>query len=446
MYEFVESHVRRLVAEHLGVRGEDLLSGISLREDLAADSLDLVELAMALEAEFAIVVPERILDGVRTYGDLVHATGVLLRARCVAETRGAEPPSRIQTRIVSAAGESGGTFERTCWLTAYAAETIADDTMRAGRGARLDVTVAAGTTAGLARVRHQFSQLEERGVQVTVRHDERPALPPVHSTADRVAERCQVAAAGRDPALTHRLLDELTGAHTTVRVTDYVGDDPWQAEDLIACIDEEGKRFGDGTPTEQAQALSGSGPCHFVEADPAGGGYRATTEEHHVHAQFDQPAGDELIGKDPTRLVTGPGVAGSSRYFRTDLCTVVGVKGERLTSREATCYSKDREGRAFDVASSATRLAPAGASAGRQRGLRATFDLSAPSPNGFRPLTAVLHGAAEGSACTLLIQVSAQVAGTERVAQVTVRRGAESTMDVRLLPVAAAAARFVASP
>jgi hypothetical protein len=403
---------------------------------------------MALEAEFAIVVPERILDGVRTYGDLVHATGVLIRGRCEAESHGAEPPSRIRTRIVSASGKPGGTFERTCWLTAYTAETIADETMRAGRGARLDVALVGGTTAGLARVRQRFAQLGERGIRVTVRLDDRPAMPPVHSTADRVDERCQVAAADRDSVLTHQLLDELTGAHTTVRVTAYVGDDPWQAEDLIAHLGGEAKRFGDGTPAEQAEALSGNGPCRFVEADPAGGGHRATTEGHHVHAHFDQPAVDAFTHKEPTPLATEPGVAGSARYFRTDLCTVVGVKGERLTSREATCYSEDRDGRVFDVASSTTRPVPAGCTADRQRGVRAQFDLSAPSPTGFRPLTAVLQAATEGGVCTLLIQVSAQVAGTERMAQVTVRRGVESTIDVRLLPIAGATAggEFAATP
>ena len=205
MYEFVEPQVRRLVAEHLGVGLEELVSEVSLRDDLAADSLDLVELALALEDEFAIVVPEGILDEVRTYTDLVHATGLLIRARCEAEARGAEPPQRIRARIVPPAGESSGTLERTGWLTPYTAETIAEDAVRAGPGARL--TVAVSTTEGLARVQQQFARLGKRGVQVTVRRDDRPAAPPVHSTPDRVAERYQVAAAGAHPALTDRLLD-----------------------------------------------------------------------------------------------------------------------------------------------------------------------------------------------------------------------------------------------
>src|SRR6266436_4276048 len=122
---FVEPSGRRLVADHLGVGIEGLVAGVSLRDDLAADSLDLVELAMALEAEFGIMVSERILDRVRTYGDLVQATGLLIRARRAAEVRAAEPPLRTWARVRSPAGESGGSLEWAGWLTPYAAETIA---------------------------------------------------------------------------------------------------------------------------------------------------------------------------------------------------------------------------------------------------------------------------------------------------------------------------------
>lgn len=264
MNEFVEPHVRRLVAERLGVGVEELVSDVSLRDDLAADSLDLVELAMALEGEFAIVVPERILDEVRTYGDLLHTITRLIRARCEAEARGAEPPERVWVRIVPAGDESSSTLERTGWLTPYTAETITEDAVAAGRGASLEVTVGASAMAGLARVQRQFARLGARGVQVTVRRGDRPPAPPVDSTADRVAERHHVAAAGAQPPLTNRLLDRLTGARTTVTVTGYEGDDPWQADDLIACVGHDAKRFGDATPAEQTQALSGSGPCQFV--------------------------------------------------------------------------------------------------------------------------------------------------------------------------------------
>src|SRR5207249_10468061 len=163
---FVEPSVRDLVADHLGVGVEELVSGVSLRDELAADSLDLVELAMALEAEFGIVVPERILDQVRTYGDLVQATGLLIRTRCEEGAGGAERPLHMWGRITPRAGGSAGTLERTGWLTPYTAETVAEDARRAGDGARLEVTVAASTVEGLAQVRQQFARLGKRGVQV----------------------------------------------------------------------------------------------------------------------------------------------------------------------------------------------------------------------------------------------------------------------------------------
>jgi len=223
MYEFVEPQVRRVVAEHLGVGLEELASDVSLREDLAADSLDLVELALALEGEFAIVVPESILDGAHTYGDLVHATGLLIHARGEAEARGAEPPQRIWARIVPPVGESSGTLERTGWLAPYTAETIAEDAMRAGRGARVELTIAAITPEGLVRAQRQFAELGRHGVLVTVRRGDGPAAP------DRMAEAKQVAVASAHPASPDPLADRLTGAHTTIAVAGRAGDDPWQA-------------------------------------------------------------------------------------------------------------------------------------------------------------------------------------------------------------------------
>jgi acyl carrier protein len=79
MEQQVEPRVRRLVAESLGVGPEELTPEVSLTDDLAADSLDLVELAVALEAELGADVPARLLQQVRTYGDLVQATLASLR-------------------------------------------------------------------------------------------------------------------------------------------------------------------------------------------------------------------------------------------------------------------------------------------------------------------------------------------------------------------------------
>lgn len=81
LYTFLEPHVRRLAAQHLGVANERLVCGASLRDDLAASPPNLRALTAALEGEFAIVMPSRVVDDVRSYADLVHATGVLVRRR-----------------------------------------------------------------------------------------------------------------------------------------------------------------------------------------------------------------------------------------------------------------------------------------------------------------------------------------------------------------------------
>ena len=110
-----------LASEILGVDADQVQLDKSFAKDLAADSLDLVELALALEEEFGLTVPERTIAEVRTYGELVAATVSL--ARNGAEAHPAVEPVRVWVRVVAPAG-SGGVLERAEWLTPYAAETI----------------------------------------------------------------------------------------------------------------------------------------------------------------------------------------------------------------------------------------------------------------------------------------------------------------------------------
>src|SRR5262249_40624974 len=69
----VESRMQQLVAEQLGVDLGQLAPEVSLTDDLAADSLDLLELALVLESEFTITLPQRRIGQIRTYRDLVDA-------------------------------------------------------------------------------------------------------------------------------------------------------------------------------------------------------------------------------------------------------------------------------------------------------------------------------------------------------------------------------------
>ena len=172
MFEFVEPRVRRVVAERLGVNAEDLASNVSLTDDLAADSLDLLELALALESELGIVIPESTIDELRTYGDLLDAVQRLSRGSRDAEVAARSAPALVWARVVPARGESNGDIQRAGWLTPYTAETIAEDALRAGRGAKLEVAVPSTVSdAGLARLQDQFAWLVDRGVQVSIRRD-----------------------------------------------------------------------------------------------------------------------------------------------------------------------------------------------------------------------------------------------------------------------------------
>jgi acyl carrier protein len=55
----------------LGVDAEEVTEEASFIEDLGADSLDTVELVMAFEEEFGIVIPDEDADKIRTVGEAV---------------------------------------------------------------------------------------------------------------------------------------------------------------------------------------------------------------------------------------------------------------------------------------------------------------------------------------------------------------------------------------
>jgi acyl carrier protein len=62
----VEERVKKIVAEQLGVKEEELKSTSSFVEDLGADSLDTVELVMALEEEFETEIPDEEAEKITT--------------------------------------------------------------------------------------------------------------------------------------------------------------------------------------------------------------------------------------------------------------------------------------------------------------------------------------------------------------------------------------------
>lgn len=68
----VEERIRAIIVEQLGLEEEvKLMSDTSLMDDLGADSLDVVEVVMALEEEFDVEIPDEDAEGIETLGQAV---------------------------------------------------------------------------------------------------------------------------------------------------------------------------------------------------------------------------------------------------------------------------------------------------------------------------------------------------------------------------------------
>ena len=63
--------VKKVVMEQLGVEADKVQNSSAFIEDLGADSLDTVELVMALEEEFNVEIPDEVAEKIKTVGDAV---------------------------------------------------------------------------------------------------------------------------------------------------------------------------------------------------------------------------------------------------------------------------------------------------------------------------------------------------------------------------------------
>lgn len=73
--------LREAAVEILGVEADTVVESASFKDDLDADSLDLVELVMALEERLDISVPEEDLENVKTVGDAIDVVSEKVAAR-----------------------------------------------------------------------------------------------------------------------------------------------------------------------------------------------------------------------------------------------------------------------------------------------------------------------------------------------------------------------------
>ena len=72
MASFDETKVKEIIAKELEVDVKQLQPEAKFIEDLGADSLDIVELVMALEEEFGLDIPDEDADKLKTVGDAMN--------------------------------------------------------------------------------------------------------------------------------------------------------------------------------------------------------------------------------------------------------------------------------------------------------------------------------------------------------------------------------------
>jgi acyl carrier protein len=67
----VEQRVTEIIVEQLGVSRDEVVPEASFIDDLGADSLDIVELVMAMEEEFDVEIPDDDAEKIQTIGDAI---------------------------------------------------------------------------------------------------------------------------------------------------------------------------------------------------------------------------------------------------------------------------------------------------------------------------------------------------------------------------------------
>jgi acyl carrier protein len=67
-----QEKVRQIIADQLGVKKEEVTDNAKFVDDLGADSLDTVELVMALEEEFGVEIPDEDAEKLSTVGDALR--------------------------------------------------------------------------------------------------------------------------------------------------------------------------------------------------------------------------------------------------------------------------------------------------------------------------------------------------------------------------------------
>lgn len=66
-----DKKIKQIIAEQLGLNEDEIAENASLLDDLGADSLDIVELVMAMEEEFEMEIPDEDAEKIVTVKDVI---------------------------------------------------------------------------------------------------------------------------------------------------------------------------------------------------------------------------------------------------------------------------------------------------------------------------------------------------------------------------------------
>jgi acyl carrier protein len=167
--ELAEARLRQLVVERLGINTPQVRTDASLVDDLGADEMDLLEIAVALEEEFGLVVPDAVLRGVRTYGDLSAALALRLENLADSEVAELLASGSVRVRVIRNARDEAGAILRAARLTPQVIDGIVEEVLGTAGVTRLELTCSWDTTdSRLARIAQRLAGLRNRGVEVSV--------------------------------------------------------------------------------------------------------------------------------------------------------------------------------------------------------------------------------------------------------------------------------------
>lgn len=68
----MEERVIKIIADKIGLDASKINANSNFKDDLEADSIDLLELVMTLEEEYGIVLEDKDIEGVKTVGDVLN--------------------------------------------------------------------------------------------------------------------------------------------------------------------------------------------------------------------------------------------------------------------------------------------------------------------------------------------------------------------------------------